>query len=126
VLASPPYPLYDHRGPRWAWGTSISPRNDDALPVVPCAIGPQSSHRVSVTGCVFEDLSGGSVKFGSVDPSYASSSDPADWDAYLSATGNVASNMAVEYGGAAGLFGGCVVPPGMLCAWRGGGAGGRY
>lgn len=69
----------------------------------------QSSHRVSVTGCVFEDLSGGSVKFGSVNPTYAGSPNPADWDADLSATGNVASNMAVEYGGAAGVFGGCVV-----------------
>lgn len=66
----------------------------------------QSSHRVSVAGCTFSDLSGGFVKLGSVNPVYAASPSPADWDAYLSATDNVASDMAVEYGGAAGVFGG--------------------
>ena len=61
---------------------------------------------MSVAGCTFSDLSGGFVKLGSVNPVYAASPRPADWDAYLSATDNVASDMAVEYGGAAGVFGG--------------------
>jgi hypothetical protein len=69
----------------------------------------QASQFVSVADCYFNDLSGGFLKLGSVvDDSGASSPNPADWDSYASVFNNVASNMALEYKGAAGLFGGCV------------------
>lgn len=65
------------------------------------------SHRVGVRNCTFTDLSGGFVKAGSVDPdNWGGSTNPDEWDALIDVTDNVASGQAVEYGGAAGFFGG--------------------
>jgi hypothetical protein len=67
----------------------------------------------TVSGSVFTDLSGGFLKLGSIVPDYANvTSGPASapgqvgWDAFHTVEENVVSGLAVEYGGAAGLFGG--------------------
>lgn len=64
------------------------------------------SQGVTVAGCTFTDLSGGFLKVGSVGTGAAGSTDPSRWDAYASLHDNVADNMALEFDGAAGLFGG--------------------
>ena len=68
----------------------------------------EASQNVSVSGCRFRDLSGGFLKFGSIGVTDGNSSDPDMWDAFLSATDNTASNLALEYTGAAGFFGGFI------------------
>ena len=60
----------------------------------------------SVTGCNFSDLSGGFLKLGSVSVAQNGGSDPSLWDSGASITHNVAEDMAVEYDGACGYFGG--------------------
>jgi hypothetical protein len=65
------------------------------------------SHAVQVFNNTFYDLSGGFLKLGSINPTgHAGSADPADWDSFAAITHNVASNLAKEYDGAAGYFGG--------------------
>lgn len=54
----------------------------------------------------FNDLSGGFLKLGSVGTDAAGSDDPASWDAHASVTHNTAGDMAIEYDGAVGYFGG--------------------
>ena len=67
----------------------------------------KSSTRITAHSNTFDDLSGGFLKLGSIDPSNgAGSADPSQWDSHFSATHNTASNQAVEYSGAAGFFGG--------------------
>ena len=67
----------------------------------------KASSRITVRSNTFTDLSGGFLKLGSIDPSNgAGSIDPSQWDSFFSITRNTASGQAVEYGGAAGLFGG--------------------
>lgn len=69
----------------------------------------ESSKHVTVTASSFMDLSGGFLKLGSVDGTrYGGSPNPNDWDSHFSITHNVASDQAVEYGGAAGFFGGFI------------------
>ena len=59
-----------------------------------------------VRGCNFSDLSGGFLKLGSVTLAQNGGGDPSVWDAGASVVGNVAEDMAVEYDGAVGYFGG--------------------
>jgi hypothetical protein len=66
----------------------------------------ESTHYSTVFNCTFTDLSGGFLKLGSVAVGAAGSQDPSDWDSYASITHNVASDMAMEYDGAVGYFGG--------------------
>lgn len=54
----------------------------------------------------FYDLSGGFLKLGSVGTGAAGSADPAAWDAFASVTHNTAEDLANEYDGAVGYFGG--------------------
>ena len=67
-----------------------------------------SSQRVNITACAFAELSGGFVKLGSVVDTAAAAGAPGDWDASLVVQDCVAGGMAVEYGGAAGLFAGFI------------------
>jgi hypothetical protein len=53
-----------------------------------------------VRGCVFEDLSGGFLKLGSVTTAQNGGNDTSMWDSGASVTYNWAANMALEYGGA--------------------------
>ena len=66
----------------------------------------EGTQRSTVHNCSFSDLSGGFLKLGSVALGAAGSADPADWDAFASVTHNTAQDMALEYDGAAGYFGG--------------------
>ena len=66
----------------------------------------EGTQRSAVTNCSFTDLSGGFLKLGSVGVAAAGSSDPGAWDAFASVTGNTAEDMALEYDGACGYFGG--------------------
>jgi hypothetical protein len=68
----------------------------------------KSSKHITIHANTFQDLSGGFVKLGSIDAAAdgANSPDPFNWDAFYTVTHNSASGQAVEYGGAAGLFGG--------------------
>ena len=104
----------------------------------------EGTQRSVVTNCSFTDLSGGFLKLGSVGVGAAGSADPADWDAFASVTHNTAEDMALEYDGACGYFGGFLFSAdvshntvsdagysgfsqgwGAFCAAQGGGAGGR-
>lgn len=64
------------------------------------------SQDVAVSASTFTDLSGGFLKLGDVDATHASSPDPSQWDARATIASNTAADMALEYGGAAGLFAG--------------------
>lgn len=66
----------------------------------------EGTHYSTVTNCTFNDLSGGFLKLGSVALGAAGSADPSDWDSFAAITYNVASEMAMEYDGAVGYFGG--------------------
>jgi hypothetical protein len=66
----------------------------------------EGSQRPMVINCSFTDLSGGFLKLGSVTMTAANSSDHADWDAGAVVAYNTADDMAIEYDGAAGYFGG--------------------
>ena len=76
------------------------------------------SQRVNVSGCVFTDLSGGFLKLGSVDPA-AANGPPSGWDARLSVVDNTVTDVALEFEGAAALFGGfifgCDVSHNTIC-----------
>ena len=65
----------------------------------------RGSQACAVRACTFADLSGGFLKLGSVDAQFASGA-PARWDAHSVVADNTASDMAIEFEGAAGLFGG--------------------
>jgi hypothetical protein len=67
-----------------------------------------SSQAVNVTGCTFSELSGGFLKLGSVADTTAAAGSAATFDSGFLVSDCVASDMAVEYGGAAGLFAGYV------------------
>ena len=66
----------------------------------------EGTQRSVVRNCSFSDLSGGFLKLGSVGVAAAGSSSPGDWDAFASITHNTAQDMALEYDGACGYFGG--------------------
>ena len=66
----------------------------------------EGTQRSVVRNCSFTDLSGGFLKLGSVGLAAAGSSNPKDWDAFASITHNTARDMALEYDGACGFFGG--------------------
>jgi hypothetical protein len=59
-----------------------------------------------VRSCAFTDLSGGFLKLGSVTMAQNGGTNASLWDAGASITHNTASDMAIEYGGACGYFGG--------------------
>jgi hypothetical protein len=69
----------------------------------------EGSNSSSVIGCNFTDLSGGFFKLGSIDETYANGAGPTGWDSSSVLSDTYASDMAVEFGGAAGLFAGYVV-----------------
>lgn len=64
----------------------------------------EHSQQVTVTGCVFSDLSGGAVKLGNVNDTRAVSKDPADWDQYYQLDHCVVESSSREYRGAAAMF----------------------
>jgi hypothetical protein len=66
----------------------------------------EGAQRPMVINCSFTDLSGGFLKLGSVTMTAANSSDPTLWDAGAVVAHNTADDMAVEYDGACGFFGG--------------------
>lgn len=65
----------------------------------------RGSQNCLVEASNFTDLSGGFLKLGSVSGPYAAGA-PAGWDAHSVVADNTADDMAIEYEGAAGLFGG--------------------
>ena len=67
-----------------------------------------SSQRVNVTACQFTELSGGFLKLGSVVDTRAAAGSASTFDADFVVEDNVASGLAVEYAGAAGLFAGFI------------------
>ena len=66
------------------------------------------SGRITISGCSFSDLSGGAVRIGNTDPTYANAKDGSTWDSSSALTDCTMSGMAIEYGGAAGVFAGYV------------------
>jgi len=66
----------------------------------------QGSQACSVSGCTFSDLSGGFLKMGSVDASFAGAANTSMWDAHSVVEDNVVQGAALEYAGAAAFFGG--------------------
>ena len=68
----------------------------------------EGSRNVSVSRCVFSDLSGGFLKLGSVSDTPGGSGDRSLWDAGAVIVDNSATNQALEYQGAAAFFGGYV------------------
>lgn len=66
----------------------------------------RGSQDVLVEACYFHDLSGGFLKLGSIDPTFAGSTNQSRWDRQYLVLNNVAFNLASEFAGAAGLFGG--------------------
>lgn len=67
-----------------------------------------SSQRVNVTSCRFAELSGGFLKLGSVVDTRAAAGGASGFDSGFVVEDNTASGLAVEYGGAAGLFAGYI------------------
>ena len=66
----------------------------------------EGSQRPIVFNCTFTDLSGGFLKLGSVTTFAANSTDPSKWDAGATVSYHTADDMAIEFDGACGFFGG--------------------
>jgi len=65
----------------------------------------RGSQRCAVAASNFTDLSGGFLKLGSIAEAHAGGGE-GGWDAHSIVSDNTADDMALEYEGAAGLFGG--------------------
>ena len=67
-----------------------------------------ASQYATVTGCRFNDLSGGAVKLGNVDDTRAVTKDPSEMDRVMLLEQCILEDIAVEFHGASAVFAGYV------------------
>lgn len=66
----------------------------------------KGSSNCVIAGNTFQDLSGGAIKLGSIDATYANATARTSWDSGSTVTRNVINHTSIEYQGAVAIFGG--------------------